>query len=164
MYNSVVSINVEDKIQALHCGLWALHDRTCLPHLLSFSPFSPYSSHIIFYLCPYSKLWYCLCMSGSLVIRWSFMRPFLIILLSTISTHPSLFMYEMSYTFTSFSLDLSLELQTNWSLVGLQCCVNFCCMAKWLRYMYRYICIFFFIFFSIIYCYRILNVVSCAIQ
>ena len=32
-----------------------------------------------------------------------------------------------------------------WSVVDLQCCVSFCCIAKWLSYR----CIFFFIFFPL---------------
>ena len=41
-----------------------------------------------------------------------------------------------------------------WSIVELQCCVNYCYTAKWLSYTYIYVCIiyiymFFFIFFSV---------------
>ena len=50
----------------------------------------------------------------------------------------------------------------NWSIVDLLCCVNFCCIAKWLIYTYTYT--FFFIFFSIIIYPRILNIVPCAMQ
>ena len=45
----------------------------------------------------------------------------------------------------------------NWSIVDLQCCVNFWCTAKWFSYTYIYI--FSFIFFSIMVYYRILNIV-----
>ena len=47
-----------------------------------------------------------------------------------------------------------------WSIVDLQCCVNFCCTAVIQLYMY----IFFFILFSIMVYHRILNTVPCAIQ
>ena len=34
----------------------------------------------------------------------------------------------------------------NWSLVDLQCCVNFCCTAKWFSYLYIYIYIYTYIY------------------
>ena len=40
----------------------------------------------------------------------------------------------------------------------LQCCVIFCCTANWVSYIY----IFFFIFFSIVVCHKILTTVPCA--
>ena len=40
-----------------------------------------------------------------------------------------------------------------WSIVDLQCCVNFCCMVKWFSCIY----IFFFIFFSFMVYHRILK-------
>ena len=45
----------------------------------------------------------------------------------------------------------------SWSIVDLQCCVSFWCIAKWFSYI-------FFIFFSIMVYYSILNTVPCAIQ
>ena len=49
----------------------------------------------------------------------------------------------------------------SWSTADLQCCVNFCYTAKWFGYTYTNI---FFIFFSIMIYYRILNIVPCATQ
>ena len=49
----------------------------------------------------------------------------------------------------------------NWSIPDLQCWVSFWYTAKWFSCSYTYI--FFFVFFSIMVYYRILNVVSCAI-
>ena len=46
------------------------------------------------------------------------------------------------------------------STVDLQCCINFCCTAKWFHFTYVYI--FFFIFFSILVYHRNLNIVLCA--
>ena len=46
-------------------------------------------------------------------------------------------------------------------LVDLQCCVNFCCIAKWSSH--TYIHILFYILFHMV-CHRILNIVLCAIQ
>ena len=45
----------------------------------------------------------------------------------------------------------------NWSIVGLQCCVNVCYTAQWLSY--TYICVFF-ILFSIVIYHGILNIVG----
>ena len=49
-----------------------------------------------------------------------------------------------------------------WSIVNIWCCVSFWCRAKWFSYTYIYIL--FFIFFSIIVYYKILNIVPCAIE
>ena len=49
-----------------------------------------------------------------------------------------------------------------WSIVDLQCRVNFCCTAKWSSYTYTYT--FFFTFFSIMVYHRILNIVPDTIQ
>ena len=49
-----------------------------------------------------------------------------------------------------------------WSIVDLQCYINFCCTAKWLSYTYLYT--FFFIFLSMMVYHRILNIVPCATQ
>ena len=46
----------------------------------------------------------------------------------------------------------------NWNMVDLQCCINFCCIAK--RFSYT----FFFMFFSIMVCHKTLNIGSCATQ
>ena len=43
-----------------------------------------------------------------------------------------------------------------WSIVDLQCCVNFCCIAKWFSYTCTRIYISYFMFFSIMICHRIL--------
>ena len=50
---------------------------------------------------------------------------------------------------------------SNWTklIVESQCCVNYCCTAKWFSYTY----IFIFIFFSIMVYHRTLNMVPCAI-
>ena len=49
-----------------------------------------------------------------------------------------------------------------WSIVDLQCCINFWCTAEWFSCSYIYI--FFLVFFSIVVCQRVLNIVPCAIQ
>ena len=69
--------------------------------------------------------------------------------------------------YTLVSLLLS-RIQGYWTIVDLQCCVNFCCTVKWFIYIYMYIYIhihiFFFIIFFIMVYHRILNIVPCAIQ
>ena len=46
----------------------------------------------------------------------------------------------------------------HWSIFDLQCCVNFCCTAKWLN------CTHVSISFHILFQYGLLNIVPCAIQ
>ena len=61
---------------------------------------------------------------------------------------------------------MGLQSQTRLSgwttILDLQCGVNFCCTAEWLSY--TYICIYIYLFFSIMTYLRMLNIVSCAIQ
>ena len=55
----------------------------------------------------------------------------------------------------------------NWSVVDLQCCVNFCCVAEWFRFTYMYVIIWniyiythiLLVFFSIMVYHSILNIV-----
>ena len=54
--------------------------------------------------------------------------------------------------------DNIIKIFKNWSIVDIQCCGSFRCIAKWFRI------IFFFRFYSIIGYYKILNIVSYAIQ
>ena len=49
----------------------------------------------------------------------------------------------------------------NWSIVDLQWCVNFCCIAKWLGYTHIHVLK---IFFSSMVYPRILNILPCAVQ
>ena len=51
-------------------------------------------------------------------------------------------------------------LSSYWSIIDLQCYVSFKYTSKWYRYIYVY----FFIFFSIIGYYKILNTVHCTLQ
>ena len=48
-----------------------------------------------------------------------------------------------------------------WNTFDLECCISFCCIANWFIYMYIYVI---FIFFSIMAYYKILNIVTCAIE
>ena len=89
--------------------------------------------------------------------------------------HHSLFHFKMVVTFfvTSYRNILFLILQTlaclslnflNWSIVDLQCCVNFFFYtAKWISYIHTYI-YFFKKLFSHIGHYRVLSRVPCAVQ
>ena len=43
----------------------------------------------------------------------------------------------------------------------MQCCVSFWCTAEWFSFIYIYMSIYFFVFFSIMVYYRLLNVVLC---
>ena len=53
----------------------------------------------------------------------------------------------------------------NWSIVDLQCCVNFCYTAKWfIIYIYIYIYMYIFLLSSIMVYHRISNLVPCAIH
>ena len=47
-----------------------------------------------------------------------------------------------------------------WSIVNLQCCINFRCTVKWFHYTHIHIYVFLFRFFH----YKILNIVPCAIS
>ena len=72
----------------------------------------------------------------------------------------SIFHHVMFWLFASYVWFRKLSSLLNWSIVGLQCCVNFCCIAKWFRlyiYYFSYI-------FSIMLYHMISNIVPCAIQ
>ena len=60
------------------------------------------------------------------------------------------------HQFTGLNYLRNIFLFFNWSIVDLQCLVNFYCTAKWVSYMY--IC---FMFFSIMVYHRILIIVPC---
>ena len=60
-----------------------------------------------------------------------------------------------------FTLQYFFVFFLNWSIVDLQCCVNFCYTEKWFRYTYIYT--FFFVLFSIMVYHRILNIVPYAV-
>ena len=71
-----------------------------------------------------------------------------------------LFDTELPCIFPIHLIFFFLKKKFNWDTVDLQCCVNFCCTAKWFSYTH----ISLFMFFSImVYC-RIFNAVLYAIQ
>ena len=66
-----------------------------------------------------------------------------------------------SLSFFSSFIIIFLHLLFYWSIVDLQCCVNFCCTAE--RLSYTHICILIHTLFHTVYP-RILNIVHCAVQ
>ena len=69
-----------------------------------------------------------------------------------------LFSFRRTFSRAFHLLCLKNYLFIYWKLVGLQCCVNFSCIAKWFRYTHT------FSFFFLIGYYKILSIVPCAIQ
>ena len=56
-------------------------------------------------------------------------------------TYICIYTYTCIYTQTPFFLFVLRKVVFfffNWSIFDLQCCVNFCCTAKWLSYTYTY--------------------------
>ena len=70
-------------------------------------------------------------------------------------------LYAYPRFWVSETLCLASVFFLNWSIVYLQCCVNFCHIAEGFSYTYVHIL---FIFFSVMVYHRILNIIPCAIQ
>ena len=67
------------------------------------------------------------------------------------------------YVFFSISIFFSFLKNVYWSIVDLQCCITFCCRAKWISYTYLYIYSFIDNFSHVLH-YRVLGRVPCSIQ
>ena len=122
-------------------------------HLYFSVLFSYHLSQLLTYIKFFISVYWLTGMWGDqlLVQFWQFLR----VLGSSILQ--SLFQRNVQSDFKSFLKD-TLFVFSNLSLVGLPCCVHFCCTTEWLIYT------FFFIFFSTMGYHRILNIDTCAIQ